>query len=68
MNSRIAVGGERRLREAIVAEVRKEFEKELAAAAHDARAAIKEKINRVIKERMKEVSSPQSLWLRSSLG
>ena len=60
----IAVGGERRLRKAIEAQVRREHEAELSTAAdHWQKVAIEEKIEREIKKRMKQVASPHSLWV-----
>jgi hypothetical protein len=59
----IAAGGERRLREAIEAQVRREHEEELAAATgHWEKAAVEAKIRREIKERLKRLASPHSLW------
>ena len=59
----IATGGEGRLRKAIEAQVRREHEDELSATTeHWQKVAIEEKIEREIKERMKQVASPHSLW------
>jgi len=59
----IAADGERKLRKAIEAEVRKKHQQELEATNdHWRRAAIEDKIGQEIKERMKLVASPQSLW------
>ncbi|MEK7674262.1 MAG: hypothetical protein AAB676_00325 [Verrucomicrobiota bacterium] len=59
----IAAGGEQRLREAIEAQVRQKHQDELSAATDQSQeAAIEEKIQQEIKERMKQVGSPHSLW------
>jgi hypothetical protein len=59
----IAVGGEQRLREAIEAEVRREYLEALAAEVDNSkRLAIEEKIKKEIKARMRRVASPYSLW------
>lgn len=58
----IAMGGEWRLRKAIESEVRREYEKELSAAAFSQRAAIEEKIQKEAEERLRRVASPYSLW------
>jgi len=60
----IAKGGERRLRKIIEAQVRREHENELAATTeHWQKMAVEEKIEREIRQRMKQISSPQSLWI-----
>ena len=59
----IAVGGERRLRKAIEAQVRREHEDELSATTeHWQKVAIEERIDREVQKRMKEVASRYSLW------
>ena len=59
----IAVGGERRLRKAVEAQVRQRHQEELAAATdHWQKVAIEEQIEREIEEEMQRVASPQSLW------
>jgi len=51
------------LRKAIEAQVRREHQDGLAAAADESqKSAIEEKIQRKIKEQMKRVASPYSLW------
>jgi hypothetical protein len=55
--------GERRLRDATYAPVRREFAAELAAATeYWAHAAVEKKIDEEVKRRMKDLASPQSLW------
>ncbi len=62
-SSGIAAGGEGRLREAIETQVRREHQDELSATTeHWQKVAIEEKIEQEIKERMKRVASPHSLW------
>jgi hypothetical protein len=62
-SSHIGAGGEQRLHDAIRDQVRLEFAKELATATeYWAHAALEKKIEDEVKRRMKEVSSPQSLW------
>ena len=59
----ITSGGELRLRVAIEAQVRREHRDELAAATDKSqKASIEQKIQRKIKEEMKRVASPYSLW------
>ena len=59
----ITSNGELRLHEAIEAQVRREHRDELAAAADKSqKASIEQKIQRKIKEEMKRVASPYSLW------
>jgi hypothetical protein len=59
----ISAGGEKRLRVAMEEQVRREFQRELSEAAdHWAKVAVEEKIEMEVKERMKRVASPQSLW------
>ena len=59
----IATGGKQRLRKAIEAQVRREHQDELSDAPdHWQKAAIEEKIEQEVKERMKRVASPHSLW------
>ncbi len=62
-SSGFSAGGERRLNDALYEQVRREFAAELAAATeHWAYAAVEKKIEAEVKRRIKEVSSPQSLW------
>ena len=62
-NLKISEGAEQRLRKAIEAQVRREFEQELAAETdHWRKIEIEEKISKEIKARMNRVSSPFSLW------
>ena len=56
------MGGAWRLRKAIEAEVRREFEKELAAANFSQRWMIQRKIRQEVKRRMRGVASPHSLY------
>jgi len=59
----IAIGGKQRLCQAFEERVRREYLDELAVAADRSRkSAIEEKIQQEIKERMKRVASPGSLW------
>jgi hypothetical protein len=59
----IAIFGESRLREAVEAKIRAEHQLELAGALDEAqRSEIEDKIKRKIKEEMKRVASPYSLW------
>jgi hypothetical protein len=59
----IAMGGKRRLRQAVETHVRAKYEVELAACGNGAqRQAVVEKIQREIKEELKRVASPYSLW------
>jgi hypothetical protein len=59
----IAIGGERRLRKAVEAQVRAQHQAELAACGNSAqKATIEEKIQREIAEELKRVASPYSLW------
>jgi hypothetical protein len=60
---RISTGGEKRLRNAIEGQVRREHEAEIAAAIdHWQKRAIEDKIAQEIEDRMKSLASPQSLW------
>jgi len=61
--SGISAGGHLRLWKAIDAEVRREFEKELAAANFWQRRIIQRKIRQEVKRRMRGVASPHSLYL-----
>jgi hypothetical protein len=61
--SGISVGGNLRLWKAIEAEVRREFEKELAAANFSQRWMIQRKIREEVKRRMRGAASPHSLYL-----
>jgi hypothetical protein len=59
----IATGGEQRLRESIAVQVRRKHQDELSAATGQLqKSAIEKKIQREIKEQMKRVASPYSLW------
>ena len=61
--SGIAAGGERRLRKAVEAQVRARHQADLAACTNGSRkAAIEEKIEREIRDEMKRLASPYSLW------
>ena len=61
--SGIADGGFLRLRKAIEAEVRKEYQSELDEAPDkQAKAAIEENMKSEIKARIQEYDSPYSLW------
>ena len=60
--SGISAGGAWRLRKAIEAEVRREFEKELAAANFSQRWMIQRKICQEVKRRMRGAASPHSLY------
>jgi hypothetical protein len=61
----ISTGGEKRLRDAIEDQVRREHEAELAAAVeHWQKAAIEDKIAEEVLDRMRRLSSPQSLWMK----
>ena len=65
-SSRISADGERRLKDAISEQVRREFAAELAAATeHWAQAAVEKKIEDEVERRMKEVASSHSLWSKS---
>jgi hypothetical protein len=62
-SSQFSAGGEQRLNDAIREQVRREFAEELATTTeYWAHAALEKKIEDEVKRRMKEVSSPQSLW------
>lgn len=59
----IAMGGERRLRKAIEDEVRRKYQKELSAAeGYLAEAALEIEIQKEIARRIRQASSPYSLW------
>jgi hypothetical protein len=59
----IATGGMRRLRQAIEAQVRAKYQDELSKCTNEQqKVTIREKIAREVKEEMKRVSSPYSLW------
>jgi hypothetical protein len=60
--SGISAGGARRLRKAIDAEVRREFEKELVAANSWQRRVIQRKISQEVNARLGGVASPHSLY------
>ena len=56
--------GEQRMREAVNAQVRRDYEKERAVASGFwQKIAIEKKIYREMRKRMKQISSPYSLWL-----
>ena len=66
---RIAVGGERRLRKAVEAQIRQAHQNELSRASDGAqRASIEEQIQREIQQEMKRVASPYSLWSSREFG
>ncbi len=56
--------GEQRLRNAVIGQVRREFEADLTAAADDPsqKPAVEQKIQQKIEDEMKRVASPYSLW------
>jgi len=59
-----AVDGKQRMREAVSAQVRREYDKELSVAAeYWEKVAIEKKIYREVKERMKKFDSPYLLWI-----
>ena len=59
----IATGGERRLRTAIQAEVRQEYQEALSRATdYWQQVAIEAEIRKEVKKRMKRAASPYSLW------
>jgi len=59
----IAVGAERRLRQAIEAQIRAKYHTELSAcSSRRQRVTIEEKIQKEIQIEMKRVASPYSLW------
>jgi len=59
----IAVGGEWRLRKATEARIRAKYQSELAAASdRQEKAAIERKMQQEIREEMKRIASPYSLW------
>jgi hypothetical protein len=63
-NAGIVADGETRLLSAIEAEVRKEYQNELAAASGFwQRMLVKKKITREVRKRLKRVASPHSLWV-----
>jgi hypothetical protein len=69
MKSSVVFNGPLKLQKAIEAEVRHELEKELSAATtRKQKAALKEKIRKEVKERMKQYASPYSLWNSALLG
>jgi hypothetical protein len=65
--SGIAAGGAWRLWKAIDAEVRREFQKELAAADFWQRRIILGKIRQEVKRRMRGVASPHSLYFSARI-
>ena len=59
----ISVGGARRLRKAIEAEVRRDYEKDLGAASNFwQRMMIREEIKKEVKRQVESVASPHSLY------
>jgi len=54
--------GERRLRQAVNTQVRREFELELAVASFWRRQIIQAKIRQETRARLKRLLSPYSLW------
>jgi hypothetical protein len=59
----IAAGGERRLRQAVEAQVRRAHQDELSRATDDSqRAVVEATILRKMRDEMRRVSSPYSLW------
>lgn len=68
MNSRssgFSEGGKERLHAAIEEQVRREFEQELSEATeYWANVAVEKEIEKEVEKRMKQVASPQSLWVR----
>ncbi len=59
----IATGGEGRLWKATEARIRAKYERELSASSsRSQRAEIEAKIQRELKEEMKRIASPYSLW------
>jgi len=56
--------GRNRMRKAVNAQVRREYDKELSVAAeYWQKVAIEKKIYREVKERMKKFDSPYLLWI-----
>ena len=56
--------GEQRTREAVNAQVRGEYQKQLITARDFwQRVAMEKKIYREVRERMKRIASPYSLWI-----
>jgi len=56
--------GEQRMREAVNAQVRRDYERERAVASSFwQKIAIEKKIYREMKKRMKQIATPYSLWL-----
>jgi hypothetical protein len=61
--SGISVGGAMRLRKAIAAEVRRDYEKEIASAPNFwRRIMIQKKIQKEVRRRMGNLASPHSLY------
>lgn len=61
----IAAGGRDRLRKAIEARIKKDYQEELAEAADPLKkGSVREKMRRAIREEMKRVASPYALWIR----
>jgi len=59
----IEIGGERRLWKAVDAQVRAKHQDELSVCTSESqKVAIEEKIQMEIKDEMKRVASPYSLW------
>jgi len=56
--------GEQRMREAVNAQVRGEYQKQLITACDFwQKVAMEKKIYREVRERMKRIASPYSLWI-----
>jgi len=56
--------GEQRMREAVNAQVRRDYERERAVASSFwQKIAIEKKIYREMKKQMKQIATPYSLWL-----
>jgi hypothetical protein len=67
MKSSISVGGSFRLRQAIEAEVRREFALELASAKNFfAKLAVEKKIWSEVKKRLRQTTSPHALYLSAA--
>jgi hypothetical protein len=58
----IAVGGWWRLRKAIEAEVRREYQKTLSSVGFWRRIAIEKEIRKEVQKRLRRKASPYSLW------
>ena len=61
----IAEGGEERLREATEARIRAKYQREFTATTtSQQKAAIDEKVRQELRDEMKRIASPYSLWAR----